>query len=316
MPPHAVTNSAVSSIVSGRPGPGSQSSANAPPGAVTVAPASPSIVAIPRPAPRVAPGDPGDPSTQRLHIIHSTRRCRLWRGVRARGPSPSIKITARKTVRWSESTARGVSVPRRLGRAPAHRFSTLRTDPVFECIGNPAPRSAWGETPQRPQLMAGLDSRPRVRVPQLRPGRRLGFAAFAPADRLQAGRVICGAVEAGDGPPRRGVGGTNWLMGLTAQAPRGTLERAAEVLRPRAGRMRGRRLGDRNEIMSLWQDLRTAARGLARRPGFTLTAATTLALGIGATVAIFTVVNSVLIQPLPYPQLREDRLRQPPRPRA
>ena len=53
--------------------------------------------------------------------------------------------------------------------------------------------------------------------------------------------------------------------------------------------------------MSLWKDLRTAARGLVRRPGFTLTAATTLALGIGATVAIFTVVYSVLIQPLPYP---------------
>lgn len=65
--------------------------------------------------------------------------------------------------------------------------------------------------------------------------------------------------------------------------------------------MHGGRLGDWKKIMSLWKDLRTAARGLARRPGFTLTAATTLALGIGATVAIFTVVNSVLIQPLPYP---------------
>lgn len=54
------------------------------------------------------------------------------------------------------------------------------------------------------------------------------------------------------------------------------------------------------------QDLRIGVRGLMRRPGFTAAAVLTLALGIGATVAIFSVVNGVLLEPLPYPDA--DRL--------
>ena len=56
---------------------------------------------------------------------------------------------------------------------------------------------------------------------------------------------------------------------------------------------------------SVGRDLRYALRGLPRRPAFTLAAVLTLALGIGATTAIFSVVYSVLIKPLPYPNADE-----------
>ncbi|HEY8518463.1 MAG TPA: hypothetical protein VIN61_00165 [Gammaproteobacteria bacterium] len=58
-------------------------------------------------------------------------------------------------------------------------------------------------------------------------------------------------------------------------------------------------------LESLGRDLRHALRRLLRRPSFTLAAGVTLAVGIGAATAIFSVVYSVLIKPLPYPNADE-----------
>ncbi|HSC26566.1 MAG TPA: hypothetical protein VLD67_04790, partial [Vicinamibacterales bacterium] len=60
-------------------------------------------------------------------------------------------------------------------------------------------------------------------------------------------------------------------------------------------------------MLAQWKtDLRHAGRGLLRTPGFLVTAVGTLALAIGAVAAMFGVVNTVLLEPLPFP--RSDRL--------
>src|SRR5215831_2409799 len=58
-------------------------------------------------------------------------------------------------------------------------------------------------------------------------------------------------------------------------------------------------------IELLWHDLRHGVRMLCKNPGFTIIAALTLGLGIGANTAIFSVIDGVVLEPLPYPHPEE-----------
>ncbi|HSA56723.1 MAG TPA: ABC transporter permease [Gemmatimonadaceae bacterium] len=84
-----------------------------------------------------------------------------------------------------------------------------------------------------------------------------------------------------------------WVQALRIAARFAPGRRAWRRERPRA-----RPAG----VMSLFlRDLQFGARGMLRRPGFTLVTTLTLALGIGVTTAIFSVIHAVLLNPLPYP---------------
>ncbi len=82
-----------------------------------------------------------------------------------------------------------------------------------------------------------------------------------------------------------------------------SLSATKEPTRPLRPQLRGSthdQRGGSMKMTGLWNDVRFALRGLFRAPGFTMITIATLALGIGATTAIFSVVNGVLLKPLPF----------------
>ena len=84
----------------------------------------------------------------------------------------------------------------------------------------------------------------------------------------------------------------------------GITERVAASRRARAARVTHSHFaqGDRSLMSALMTDVRFALRSLWRRPAFSLVAITTLAIGIGASTAMFALANSVIYRPLAYPE--------------
>jgi predicted permease len=113
---------------------------------------------------------------------------------------------------------------------------------------------------------------------------------------------------------RRGRADTELQEEISSYLDEETAENVARGMSPEEARRQARvKLGNSQTVRetlwqqntaamidNLWRDLKYATRTLMRTPGFTATAILVMALGIGANVALFTVVHSVLMKPLPF----------------
>lgn len=96
--------------------------------------------------------------------------------------------------------------------------------------------------------------------------------------------------------------GARWLVLLAelADLARTALREWSCVLAVRAAAIGDRPIGRERTMGGGWNDLKTSARGLARRPGLALGVTLTIGLGIGATTTIYSVVDGVILRPLPF----------------
>jgi putative ABC transport system permease protein len=90
----------------------------------------------------------------------------------------------------------------------------------------------------------------------------------------------------------------NQRAGMTAAEARNAAKRSFGGIEPMKETFRDRR--SFGWLETVWNDMAHGARSLCRRPGFTLAAGLSLALGIGLTTAIFTLLNAIALRPLPY----------------